>query len=136
MTVADLIQVAFGSFYDPQFAALASYLDESLALGRAAPRRPAAVVQNSFPAVFCEDWDLPVGGWPGLRVKLAELSTRAPQMLASPLALSATTGCLGWPSRPDNPQRELAPAWTPTLLINARHDPATAYAWARDVARQ
>jgi hypothetical protein len=59
-------------------------------------------------------------------------------MLASPLAISATAGCLGWPSPPDNPQRPLAPpaGMGPILLVNARHDPATAYPWAQRVAAQ
>jgi pimeloyl-ACP methyl ester carboxylesterase len=57
-------------------------------------------------------------------------------MLASPLALSAVVGCLGWPSRPANPQRVLGPVDAPILVINSRHDPATAYLWAQRVAAQ
>jgi hypothetical protein len=55
----------------------------------------------------------------------------------SPLAVSATVGCLGWPSRPNNPQRPLTPPPTgPLLVINARHDPATAFRWAQNVTAQ
>ena len=140
VTVPDLLRVAFSSFYGPQWYALGHYLKEAEA---AAPRpggttAPAAsgLAANSFAAVFCEDWDLPVTGYPDYRSRLADLRQRAPQMLASPLALAATAGCLGWPSRPDNPQRDLNPATTPALLVNPRHDPATAYQWAENVARQ
>jgi pimeloyl-ACP methyl ester carboxylesterase len=92
----------------------------------------------SFPAIFCEDWYLPITGFPDLRRRLTILASRAPQMLASPLALSATTGCLGWPSAPDNPQRTLLPprGVGPILLVAALHDPATPYGWAREVTRQ
>jgi pimeloyl-ACP methyl ester carboxylesterase len=136
LTVLDLLGVAFGSFYDPQWHSLAYYLKEAEATGPAARRRATEVLPNSFPAVFCADWDLPVGGYRQLAARLRELRAQAPQMLVSPLALSATVGCLGWPSRADNPQAPLRRAATPTLLINARHDPATPYGWARNVAAQ
>ena len=57
-------------------------------------------------------------------------------MLASPLAISAVAGCLGWPVPAADPQGDLTPSATPVLLVNSRHDPATAYPWARHVAAQ
>ena len=59
-------------------------------------------------------------------------------MIASPLALSATVDCLGWPAPPANPQRPLTPppGLAPVLLIGSRHDPATAYVWAQRVAQR
>jgi len=137
LTPFDLVGVAFSSFYDPQYYALAYYLKEAAAMPARSPGRAAKqvfVVENSFPAIFCEDWKLPVNGYPDYRRRIAALRAQAPQMIASPLALSATVGCLGWPSQPDAPQRETGPARGPVLLINARHDPATAYTWARNVA--
>jgi pimeloyl-ACP methyl ester carboxylesterase len=140
VTVFDLVGVAFASFYDPQWHALAYYIEAALAPpGRTGPAPAPAgdVVENPFPAVFCADWALPVGGYAGLAATLGRLRSAAPQMLASPLALSAVAGCLGWPSPPGNPQHVPAPARTgPVLLVNSRHDPATAYAWARAVAGQ
>jgi hypothetical protein len=136
MSVFDLIGVAFSSFYDPEWHSLAYYIKEAAASEPATRRRIADVLPHSFPAVFCEDWHLPTGGYRAFAAQLRELRARAPEMLASPLALSATVGCLGRPSRADNPQSTLRPATTPTLLINARHDPATAYAWAQNVAGQ
>ena len=100
--------MAFVSFYDPQWYSLAYYLKEA---ERGGPRRPgggpAALVDYSFPAVFCADWSLPVDGYADFAAQLAALARRAPQMMASPLALSATVGCLGWPSPASNPQRRL-----------------------------
>jgi pimeloyl-ACP methyl ester carboxylesterase len=181
MTVYSLLQVAFSSFYQPQWSTLATYLetagpetagpetagpenagpenagpenagpenagpenadpenagledalDSAGAAGRSAPSQ----VENGFAAMFCADWSLPVSGYPDLAGKLAALKIRAPQMLASPLLLSATVGCLGRPSAPANPQRDLRPVGTPTLVVGARHDPATAYAWAQHVTAQ
>jgi pimeloyl-ACP methyl ester carboxylesterase len=138
--VSDLLAVAFSSFYDPQWFALGHYLKEADAEpdeppGPAVPA-PSGLTSNSFAAVFCADWSLPVGGYADYHARLAQLRGRAPQMLASPLALRAVAGCLGRPSPPDNPQRDLAPVNTPMLLVNARHDPATAYLWAQHVAEQ
>jgi pimeloyl-ACP methyl ester carboxylesterase len=136
LTVSALVAVAFSSFYDPQWYALGYYLKEATAPAAARRAPPVPVTANSFPAVFCADWSFPITSYADLGRKLAATRVRAPQMLASPLALQATVGCLGWPGRPVNPQRALRPATTPTLLINARHDPATAYAWAERVAAQ
>jgi pimeloyl-ACP methyl ester carboxylesterase len=141
ISLSDLIGSAFAAFYDPQWYSFAYYLRDSDApvkeRGEPAPL-PDDDAPNSFPAIFCEDWYLPITGYPDLRRRLDILAGRAPQVLASPLALSATTGCLGWPSDPDNPQRPLvAPRGIgPILVVAARHDPATAYGWAREVARQ
>jgi pimeloyl-ACP methyl ester carboxylesterase len=137
MTVYALLQVAFSSFYDPQWYTLAYYLREATASRPAARKRAAEpVVELSFAAVFCADWSLPVHGYADLAGKLAALRLRAPQMLASPLMLSAVVGCLGWPAEPSDPQRNLRPVGTPILVVNGRHDPVTAYAWAQHVAAQ
>lgn len=140
LTVAGLLGVAFSSLYEPQWYALAHYMKEADAQpsqpGGAGPTGPSGLIQNSFAAVFCNDWRLPVRGYDDFRDRLAGLRRRAPQMLASPLALTATAGCLGRVAPPVNPQRDLRPASTPILLVNARHDPATAFAWALHVREQ
>ncbi|NMO51304.1 alpha/beta hydrolase [Actinoplanes sp. TBRC 11911] len=144
VSMNDLIGAAFAAFYDPQWYSFAYYLRDSAKQAPPVPESRASTpplsddTPNSFPAIFCEDWYLPITGYPDLRRRLNILAERAPQMLASPLALSATTGCLGWPSAPDNPQRPLIPprGIGPILVVAARHDPATAYGWAGEVARQ
>jgi pimeloyl-ACP methyl ester carboxylesterase len=141
LRLSDLLNAAFTSFYDPQWYSFAYYLRDAAGLGatgrRAAPP-PVDLIDHSFPAVFCEDWYLPITGFPDLRRRLRILAGRAPQMLVSPLSIAATAGCLGWPSPPDNPQQPLAPpAGTgPILLVNSLHDPATAFPWAQRVATQ
>ena len=142
LRLSDLIGAAFVAFYDPQWYSFAYYLRDAAGMGEPGEMPPAPppvdIVDHSFPAVFCEDWYLPITGFKDLRRRLRILAGRAPHMLASPLALSATTGCLGWPSAPDNPQRPLVPprGMGPILLVNAVHDPATAYPWAQSVAGQ
>jgi pimeloyl-ACP methyl ester carboxylesterase len=130
--VYDLLDVAFSSFYDPQWYSLAYFIDA--ASGAGVGRRAVAQTPYSFPAVFCADWKLPVDGFPDWYRKLADI--RAPQMPVSPLAASGVAACLGRWSRPDNPQRPLKPATVPTLLLGSRHDPATPYVWAQRAAAQ
>jgi pimeloyl-ACP methyl ester carboxylesterase len=91
-------------------------------------------VPDAFPAILCADWDLPIGGYADLAARLRALRVRAPQMLVSPLTFAAMVGCLGRTAPPADPQRPLRPATTPVLVVGTRHDPATAYRWARRVA--
>ncbi len=143
LRLSDLLAAAFAAFYEPQWYSFAYYLRDAItppateSARRAAPP-PVDLIDYSFAPVFCEDWDMRVTGFPDLQRRLKRLAARAPQMLVSPLALTAMTGCLGWPSAPGNPQRKLVPprGLGPILLINSRHDPATAYPWAQNVAAQ
>ncbi|GAA2499216.1 alpha/beta hydrolase [Winogradskya humida] len=142
--VLDLLDVAFSSFYDPQWHALALYLKEANSLKEATAvpkpggRHAVVEIENSFPAIFCSDWTMRVSGWTELRVRLARLASTHPQMPVSPLAMTALAGCLGAPVATANPQRRLSPARTGgrVLLINSRHDPATPHVWAERVAAQ
>ncbi|WP_229069815.1 alpha/beta hydrolase [Actinoplanes sp. DH11] len=134
----ELISAAFSAFYDPQWYSFAYYLKEAYEpapVGRRA-RPQIELTPHSFPAVMCRDWSLPVGGYPEYRRLLDAAARRAPQMLASPLALTAVSGCAGWPDPPVDPQRPIPKAAGPVLLVNSRHDPATAYSWARSVTAQ
>jgi pimeloyl-ACP methyl ester carboxylesterase len=139
----DLISAAFSAFYDPQWYSFAHYLKEAhdpapaaSPLARSAAPRIEEITPHSFPAVICQDWALPMNGFTGYRDRLRVLAGKAPQMQASPLALTAVSGCLGRAAAPVNPQRPIPPADGPVLVVNARYDPATAYPWAQQVARQ
>ncbi len=139
LSLHELVGVAFSSMYDPQWHSLGIFIKE--AVGGAGTRlaRAAAVdvSEHNFHAVFCADWSMPVAGYADLRARLDRVARTAPQMPFSPLAVTSVYGCLGRPGAVANPQRALAPARTgPVLLVNARHDPATPYAWARNVAAQ
>ncbi|AGZ44607.1 putative alpha/beta hydrolase fold protein [Actinoplanes friuliensis DSM 7358] len=138
LSVYELTNVAFGSFYDPQWHSLGIFIKEAVA--GVAGKRARAVVDVSehiFPAAFCDDWVVPVTGYADLRSRMARAAGRAPQMGFSPLALSSVNGCLGWTRGTSNPQVRLPTARTgPVLLVNARYDPATPHVWARNVAAQ
>lgn len=148
VTQLDLIGFAFSIFYGPDWAFLAEIM-VALETGvvpasgaRAGLRGQWAPigesVEYSFPAVFCQDWSLPVASFPAYDAHLDRSATIAPEMRFSPLALDATVSCLGWPARVNNPQRPLrVPAGTnKLLLVNSLHDPATGYAWAANAAQQ
>jgi pimeloyl-ACP methyl ester carboxylesterase len=136
LRLSDLLAAAFAAFYDPQWYSFAYYLRDAQAQAPAGRKAAPDLTDHSFPAVFCADWSLPVGGFPAYRSKLRALEARAPQILASPLAVTAASGCLGWPDRPADPQAPLTPAGIPVLLVNAAHDPATAYSWAEHVTEE
>jgi pimeloyl-ACP methyl ester carboxylesterase len=137
LTLHELVGVAFSSMYDPQWHALGIFIRDATAGTRLSRATPVDVSEHNFHAVFCDDWSVRVAGYPDLRVRLARAARGAPQMPFSPLATNSVYGCLGRPGLPGNPQRPLAPARTgPVLLVNARHDPATSYGWARNVAAQ
>jgi pimeloyl-ACP methyl ester carboxylesterase len=138
LRVWELISAAFSAFYDPQWYSFAYYLKQAYEPAPAGRRAPAPVdlTPHSFPAVMCRDWSLPVAGWAGYRALLDGLAVKAPQMRASPLALTAVSGCAGWPDPVADPQRPIPRSPRPVLLVNARHDPATAHSWAKSVARQ
>ena len=139
LSLYELVAVAFSSMYDPQWHSLGVFIREASggAGARLARAAPVDVSEHSFHAVFCDDWSMPVAGYPDLRARLDRIAAGSPQMPFSPLALSSLYGCLGRPGPVNNPQRALLPARTgPVLLVNARHDPATPYAWAEHVAAQ
>jgi pimeloyl-ACP methyl ester carboxylesterase len=137
---AGLAQAAFSAFYEPQWYSFAYYLKDAAGL-KIKPKSatpPVDISDHSFPAVICADWYLPITGFPDLHRRLSILAGRAPQMLASPLAIQATVDCIGWPNPPANPQHQFVPpaGMPPVLLIGTRHDPATTYAWAQRMAQQ
>ena len=152
LTQFDLVGIVFGFFYGPDWRGLAELLvaldtgtppaDASAATALAATARKAKagdpeLAENSFQPQFCGDWELPVRNYAELAVLLRAQRLVAPEMLYSPLALSATTACLGWSAQTNNPQHPLRAHPAKTLyMTNALHDPATGYAWALNAKRQ
>ncbi|MGC4953463.1 alpha/beta hydrolase [Actinomadura citrea] len=138
-----LVLMAYKSFYGPDWAELASKL---AALDAAPPlragARPAAAqaagetATDPFTAQFCSDWSLPVRDYGEYARLMRRTEKVAPDMtFARPVM--AISACLGRPRPVRNPQHRLdVRGSAPILLSNAVHDPATPYAWARNVARQ
>jgi pimeloyl-ACP methyl ester carboxylesterase len=88
-------------------------------------------------AVVCQDFDLRVRDFAQYSALRAEELRRGPVMRGSTLGHDELTACLGVPGPPANPPHRLDLARAPRiLLLNSRYDPATPYAWARDIHRQ
>jgi pimeloyl-ACP methyl ester carboxylesterase len=114
---------------DPNYPALA----QILATPAAIPPPPPLVV---VPAVFCNDWSLPVRDYQEYAAILRRAERVAPDLHYGAQVMSLTM-CLGWPRPVANPQQRLdVHTRTPLLLINSRHDPATGINWAASVERQ
>lgn len=145
LTSFDLITFAFFTFYGPDWFLLAELLAEfgagdpqstSLATALATAQQDEEI-QYAFPAVLCQDWDLPIRDFREFDRQLRRMARSAPDVRYAPFGLIATTACLGWPSDVDNPQHRLRVRPGPKLLLaNSLHDPVTGYNWATNAARQ
>ncbi|KXK61295.1 transporter [Micromonospora rosaria] len=131
---------AFADFYGPTWSSLADFL--SALDGSTAPTEPTGEADpylkaHLFPAVFCLDWSMPVRDHRELTTLIKRAARVAPAMGGSPLATEAVGSCVGRSGDTVNPQQRLRITTAPTiLLLNARHDPSTAYEWAVNVHRQ
>ncbi|MEV6984567.1 alpha/beta hydrolase [Sphaerisporangium sp. NPDC051017] len=140
LTKSGLIKQAFIAFYGPAYKELAEFL-VALESGQTAqpiiPPAPAQEEVNDTSQVFCQDFLLPIRDYREYARLLRRSAAIAPDMLVSSAAHQLAIPCLGTPGPIPNPQRRLNVSGTPTLLLgNAVHDPATAYPWAVNAARQ
>ncbi|MFI7081609.1 alpha/beta hydrolase [Micromonospora sp. NPDC049903] len=132
---------AFLAFYGPDWAGLATFLAKLDRPDLTPPTTPAEeepyLKAHLFPAVFCLDWSLPVRDHREFTALAKKARTVAPAMNGSPLGAEAVASCIGRSGDTVNPQRRLRITDAPKiLLLNARHDPSTAYEWAVNVHRQ
>jgi pimeloyl-ACP methyl ester carboxylesterase len=88
-------------------------------------------------AVSCLDYPPIVHSWDDLFATTLLARTLAPHTRGAGEAWPALVGCMRWPVPVANPPHRLrirdAP---PILLVNATHDPSTAYRWAHSVLQQ
>ncbi|PTA47602.1 alpha/beta hydrolase [Micromonospora sp. RP3T] len=130
-TAFDVTAVTLRELAGPRWPQLATAI-RSMAAGTPPDevRLPVAV------AAFCADWPAPVRNYAEYAGLVREAAAAAPDVRYGAGLLAVQT-CLGWPSPVRNPPHQLrVRTRTPLLLLNARHDPRTGYAWATDVARQ
>jgi pimeloyl-ACP methyl ester carboxylesterase len=139
LTEFELLVVTYKQFYGPDWAKLASLLSalEASEPVQPVPAKPAeGTGTDNFTAQFCSDWNLPVRDY-GDFARLSRRSERIAPDMHGTRPVMALTACLGWPKPVANPQHRLKVGTTaPIMMLNAVHDPATPYAWARSVARQ
>ncbi|WP_089158264.1 alpha/beta fold hydrolase [Micromonospora sp. NBS 11-29] len=130
-TAFDVTAVALGALAGPRWPQLAATVrDMDAGVPPAEPKLPIAV------AAFCADWPAPVRDYDDYAGLVRAARAAAPDVRYGAGLLAVQT-CLGWPSPVRNPPHRLrVHTRTPLLLLNARHDPRTGYAWATDVARQ
>ncbi|MFD9733733.1 alpha/beta fold hydrolase [Umezawaea sp. NPDC059074] len=140
VTADEITGTAFSVFYGPAWSYLADWL---VALGTGVPAPTAfgsaadEVASNPFPAVFCQDFQFRVKDYRELNGLITEARRLAPHMRSSRLGHYAVAGCIGFPAKANNPQHRLRITAGPKILmLNALHDPATAYAWAANAHRQ
>jgi pimeloyl-ACP methyl ester carboxylesterase len=130
-----LAQVTNGYFYGPDWTTAAEFL-QALA-DQQAPVRLAADEVAPLPiATFCADHAVRFSSereWQSLWQKqTAEAPTVRTHFAWGALAL-----CSNWPGKVGNPQhRTDASKAPPILIMNALHDPATGYEWAKSVNKQ
>lgn len=89
--------------------------------------------QESFVAIGCADGP-PVGGVSGMREIERFAEEAAPRLGRS--IVNGSLPCAFWPVTPE-PPRSLRGIGAPAILVlGARHDPATPFAWAEGLAKQ
>ncbi|MEU0571509.1 alpha/beta hydrolase [Nonomuraea sp. NPDC005983] len=89
----------------------------------------------AYRSILCLDIDPQIRDHRDLRVRLNKIRKLSPHMKGTSEFWDMTTGCLGWPLAPTNPQRPVdvhgAP---PILVVGNTHDPATPLRWARSLS--
>ncbi|MEU5695512.1 alpha/beta hydrolase [Actinosynnema sp. NPDC020468] len=134
---SEITDTAVGTFYGPDWTALADYVATLSAQKPAALADQAETAAYPFAAVFCQDWSIRPKSFREFSTLAARARRLAPHTRGSTLATNVLTSCVGLPGDVNNPQRRPNLRDSPRiLLLNARHDPATSYAWAVNVHRQ
>jgi len=134
LTPITLSQNVTSYLYGPDWPALASRLKE---LTENAPAVQKAATAEFAIAAFCGDNRIEVSSQDKWLSLWRQQNAAAPTLHAhfSWLVLSL---CSAWPADTPNPQHrtDIDDDVPPVLIMNAVHDPATSYVWAKSVHRQ
>jgi pimeloyl-ACP methyl ester carboxylesterase len=88
-------------------------------------------------ATVCQDFSLRIRNFQQYSRLRAEELRRSPIMRGSLIGHDEPTACIGIPGPPSNPPHRLNIGAAPKILVlSARHDPITPYAWAVSIHRQ
>lgn len=88
-------------------------------------------------ATVCQDFSLRIRNFQDYQRLRADELRRSPIMRGSFLGHDEATACIGVPGPPANPPHRLDIGDAPKILVlNAKYDPTTPYAWAVNVHRQ
>jgi pimeloyl-ACP methyl ester carboxylesterase len=124
--------------YDPAWAEIARQIADMAA---AVPPLTATSFEYNYRSIrlatVCQDFSLRVKDFPDYARLRAEELRRGPTMRGSALGHEEVMACAGTPGRAANPPHRLdLRTASKVLLLNSRFDPATPYAWARNIHRQ
>jgi pimeloyl-ACP methyl ester carboxylesterase len=97
------------------------------------PKQAGALAERL--AVGCMDYVSEIHTWAQMQQRL-ELGRRLAPHLRGASEQWDVLRCIGWPVEAANPFRRLDVRGVPTLIVNATHDPSTAYSWALGLAGQ
>jgi pimeloyl-ACP methyl ester carboxylesterase len=132
-----LIDLVYGGLGGPHF----SWIAHLIATTNGAERKNALDFEPNYQSVrlasVCQDFSLRIRNFQEYSRLRAEELRRSPLMRGSFIGHDEATACIGVPGRPASPPHRLTiPAAPKILVLNARHDPITPYAWAVNVHRQ
>ncbi|MFC0112378.1 alpha/beta hydrolase [Kibdelosporangium aridum] len=144
VTARYIVNVAFGAFQGPDWPFLAEYVAKLDAQKPAQRRDPATArqvkddeVNDVFQATFCDDWSLPVNGYPDHEDMTGLENIIAVNMRGGLLGHDWITSCIGLPTEVNNPQHRLNITNAPKILmLNSLYDPITPHTWALAVQQQ
>jgi pimeloyl-ACP methyl ester carboxylesterase len=132
-----LIDSVYGSLRGPDWAGTADLVATTITQDPLAARSFEPNYQSVRLATVCQDFSLRIKNFQEYSRLRAEELRRSPLMRGSFIGHDEATACIGVPGPPANPPHRLDIRAAPKILVlNARHDPVTPYAWAVDVHRQ
>lgn len=129
-----LIDSAYGALGGPDWAWLADRIAGTTGLA-ALDFEPN--YESVRLATVCQDFSLRIKNFQQYSRLRAEELRRSPIMRGSFIGHDEATACAGVAGRPANPPHRLDISDAPKILVlSARHDPVTPYAWAVNIHRQ
>ncbi|HZE39620.1 MAG TPA: alpha/beta hydrolase [Stackebrandtia sp.] len=137
----DLAGVTFGGVIDPSGWSDLAKTYQSLDAGKGKVNRSLGdradkVINNVFQSAFCGDWKLPVKDYKAYKSLESRVAKENPNIEWSPYDDTAAQ-CVGYAVKTHNPQGPLEVKGAPPLvMIGNIHDPATAYPWSVNAAKQ
>jgi pimeloyl-ACP methyl ester carboxylesterase len=140
----DLILFKNPGVAGPGWAGLATVLRQAqhgnateLSQPRATGDRDPAIAGSGL-TVECQDFPTTIDTFAGLHALGALVRRRDPLTGGLSQSYEIAAQCVGWPLAAHNPPHRLhvSSRIPPILMVNATHDPSTAYVWAQVLHRQ
>jgi pimeloyl-ACP methyl ester carboxylesterase len=132
-----LIDSVYGALRGPDWAWAADLIAAAIAPEPRSVRSFEPNYESVRLATVCQDFSLRIKNFQEYSRLRAEELRRSPLMRGSFIGHDEATACAGVPGPPANPPHRLDIGDAPVILVlNARHDPVTPYAWAAAIHRQ